>query len=166
MRKEHQWMSAKVPSLEADSFFIKINCVAGAAYLSMPPADTCPPPTAMMCVCACVWLCTCSSFCVCVCVCVCVFQCYQTMRVLSDIAKGVWTNQRGIQTQNQHVPTGTKSFCCESEYKEGILFSWPVFTNEMPLFSDILNLALYLRRSTIIWTYNYWANLRKQVPEQ
>lgn len=51
LREEHQWMSAKVPSLEADSFFIKINCVAGAAYLSMPPADTCPPPTAAVCVC-------------------------------------------------------------------------------------------------------------------
>lgn len=72
-------MSAKVPSLEADSFFIKINCVAGAAYLSMPPADTCPPPTAVVCVCAHP----------CVCVYVCVFQCYQTMGVLSDIAKGI-----------------------------------------------------------------------------
>ena len=60
-------MSAKVPSLEADSFFIKINCVAGAAYLSMPPADTCPPPTAVVRVCVrdcvhvriCVYLCVC-----------------------------------------------------------------------------------------------------------
>lgn len=57
LRGEHQWMSAKVPSLEADSFFIKINCVAGAAYLSMPPADTCPPPTTALCVCVCVHLC-------------------------------------------------------------------------------------------------------------
>lgn len=40
LRKGHQWMSAKVPSWEADSFFIKIKCVAGAAYLSVPPADT------------------------------------------------------------------------------------------------------------------------------
>lgn len=47
LREEHQWMSAKVRSLEADSFFIKINCVAEAAYLSVPPADTCPPPTAV-----------------------------------------------------------------------------------------------------------------------
>lgn len=38
-------------------FFIKINCVAEAAYLSVPPADTCPPPTAVcahVCVCVCV----------------------------------------------------------------------------------------------------------------
>lgn len=63
LRKEHQWMSAKVPSLEADSFFIKINCVAGAAYLSMPPADTCLPPTAVVRVCVCD-MCTCASLCV------------------------------------------------------------------------------------------------------
>lgn len=66
MRKEHQWMSAKVPSLQADSFFIKINCVAEAAYLSMPPADTCPPPTAVVRVF--VTVCTCTSVYVCVCV--------------------------------------------------------------------------------------------------
>lgn len=70
-----------VPCLEADSFFIKINCVEGAAYLSMPPADTCPPPT------ACVFVTVCTSLCLYVCMCV--FQCYQTMETLSDIAKGM-----------------------------------------------------------------------------
>lgn len=69
--------------LEADSFFIKINSAAGAAYLSMPPADTCPPPEAVLpvcarlCVCVCVFVTvlSCASVCdcpfVCVCVCVC-----------------------------------------------------------------------------------------------
>lgn len=51
LRNKHQWMSAKVPSLEADLFFIKINCVAGAAYLSMPPADTSVPLLQQQCEC-------------------------------------------------------------------------------------------------------------------
>lgn len=72
LRNEHQWMSAKVPSLEADLFFIKINCVAGATYLSMPPADTSVPLLQQQCVCVCG-----------------VFQCYQTMEVLSDTAEGI-----------------------------------------------------------------------------
>lgn len=44
-----------VPSLEADLFFIKINCVAGAAYLSMPPADTSVPLLQQQCECVSVW---------------------------------------------------------------------------------------------------------------
>lgn len=55
LRNKHQWMSAKVPSLEADLFFIKINCVAGAACLSMPPADTSVPLLQQQCVCVSVW---------------------------------------------------------------------------------------------------------------
>ena len=142
-RKEHQWMSAKVPGLE--SFFIKINCVAEADYLSLPPADTCPPPTAVVFVCVCVCERDCVNVCIpvcmlsCVYVCVCVFQCYQTMGVLSDIAKGIWTNQRVIRTQNQPVPKWTKSFHSEPKYKVLIFFSWLVFT----IVSYTVNVFMY-----------------------
>lgn len=113
MRKEHQWMSAKVPSLEADSFFIKINCVAGAAYLSMPPADTCPPPTAVVCVCDCVHIRipVCMLVCVCICaLCVCSnaikqWECYQTLPKAYERIRGEYRPKISMFPREQRLST-------------------------------------------------------------
>lgn len=111
--------------LEADSFFIKINSAAGAAYLSMPPADTCPPPEAVLpvcarlCVCVCVFVTvlSCASVCDCpfVCVCVCVpsnaikqRQCYQTLPKAYERVRGEYGPKISV------FPGGTKRFQRES----------------------------------------------------
>lgn len=120
MRKEHQWMSAKVPSLEADSFFIKINCVAGAAYLSMPPADTCPPPTALLRA----YVCVCSSLCarvhlLCVYSCVCSnaikqWQCYQTLPKAYERIRGEYRPKISMFPREQRVSTVSQNIRKES----------------------------------------------------
>ncbi len=106
-------MSAKVPSLEADSFFIKINCVAGAAYLSMPPADTCPPPTAV------VRVCVCAHPCVCVCVCVCSnaikqWECYQTLPKAYERIRREYRPKISMFPREQRVSTVSQKIRKES----------------------------------------------------
>ena len=157
-------MSAKVPSLEADSFFIKINCVAGAAYLSMPPADTCPPPTAVVCVCACVCDCVCVSVWLyvhlrvfaAVCVWACVRMCVpvlsnngsvirQSLQHMnesegdSDQKSACYQGEPGVYTVNQNIG---KQFC---------FLSSVFFTNERWVFFWSIHLVVYLSNFELSW---------------
>lgn len=141
MRKEHQWTSAKVAGLEADSFFIKINCVAGAAYLSMPPADTCPTPPVLVCVCDCASAHPCMYGCVCVPIAIKQWEFYQTLPKAYEWSRGEYRPKISVFPREQRVLT---------ESQEGNnLVLLTCFHQWYAIVYDTVNLVLCLKREVV-----------------